>query len=101
MVRHLVLWNLLSTLTEEEKEVAAQTIKTKLEAVKDQVDGILSLNVVISPLGSSNRDLALISEFISPAALDAYQTHPAHLEAANYVRSMTCNRTCLDYEIHS
>ena len=47
---------------------------------------------------SSNRDVALISTFETVEALATYQTHPAHVEAGKYVRSVTCNRACMDYE---
>ena len=98
MVHHIVLWDLREELSGEEKKEAAAVIKEKLEAVKDKVEGVLSLEVVIDGLSSGNKDIGLISFFESAEALDAYQTHPAHVEAAGYVKSVTCNRSCLDYE---
>ena len=91
MVNHIVLWSLKPELSEEERQEAKAEIKRRLEGVCDRVEGIISL-------ASSNRDLALISSFVSKEALDGYQTHPAHLEAASYVRSKTCDRACFDYE---
>ncbi len=98
MIHHIVLWNLKEELSLEEKKEAARTIKEKLEAVTEKVEGIISLEVVINEQDSSNKDVGLISVFESVEALDAYQKHPAHLEAAGYVRSVTCDRACLDYE---
>lgn len=97
MVRHIVLWNLKEELSEQEKKEAAATIKEKLEAVKDEVEGVISLNVEINELPSSNKDIGLISTFESVEALNAYQKHPAHVQAGAYVGSVTYNRTCLDY----
>ena len=97
MVHHIVLWNLREDLNEQERKEAATAIKEKLEAVKDKVDGVISLEVVINELSSSNKDIGLISAFESVEALNAYQTHPAHVEASAYVKSVTCNRSCLDY----
>lgn len=99
MVHHIVLWDLKEELSGSEKELAARTIKEKLEAVKDKIEGVVSLEVVIDGLSSSNKDLGLISVFESEEALNAYQVHPAHIEAATYVRSMTCNRICFDYKV--
>lgn len=98
MVNHYVFWNLNDSLTAEEKKEAAQTIKEKLEAVKKLVPGVVSLEVKINELESSNRDVALISTFESVEALQGYQVHPEHVKAAGYVGSVTCNRTCFDFE---
>lgn len=98
MVHHIVFWNLREELSEAERKEAAATIKEKLEAVKNEVSGVLSLEVVINGLSSSNADIGLISAFESEESLNGYQEHPAHKQAAAYVRSMTCNRKCLDYE---
>lgn len=97
MVHHIVLWNLKEELSGKEKEEAAKTIKEKLEAVKNEVEGVISLEVVINELSSSNKDIGLISAFDSVEALNNYQTHPAHVAAASYVKSVTCGRACLDY----
>lgn len=98
MVNHIVLWNLKEELSETERKEAALRIKRELEAVKDQVDGVVSLNVVIDGLSSGNRDIALISVFETEEALKEYQVHPAHANAARFVGSVTENRTCFDYE---
>lgn len=97
MVHHIVLWNLKEELSSREKKEAAAAIKEKLEAVKDQVEGVVSLRVEMDGLPSGNKDIGLISEFESVEALEAYQKHPAHLQAGAYVGSVTYGRTCLDY----
>lgn len=97
MVHHIVLWNLKEELNEEERKAAAASIKEKLEAVKDEVEGVISLRVEINELPSSNKDIGLISAFESVEALNAYQKHPAHVQAGAYVGSVTYGRTCLDY----
>lgn len=98
MVHHIVLWNLRGELSNTEKREAALRIKKELEAVKEQVDGVVSLKVVIDGLSSGNRDIALISVFETEEALKAYQVHPAHANAAGFVGTVTANRTCFDYE---
>lgn len=98
MIHHIVLWNLKEELSETEKREAALRIKKELETVKDEVDGVVSLKVVIDGLSSGNRDIALISVFESEEALKAYQVSPAHVNAAGYVGTVTTNRTCFDYE---
>lgn len=98
MVNHIVLWNLIDGLSEEERKEAAQGIKSRLEPIKDKVQGTVSIKVVANEADSSNRDIALISKFESWEALHNYQVSPEHVEAGKYVRSVTCNRSCFDYE---
>ena len=43
MVHHIVLWNWKEGLAEVEKKEAAAKIKEKLEGVRDQVEGVVSL----------------------------------------------------------
>lgn len=97
MVYHIVLWNFKAELSDEDRKTAGAVIREKLEAVKEKVDGVLSLEVVTDALASSNKDIGLIAQFESEEALNAYQTHPAHVEAGAYIRTVTCDRTCLDY----
>ena len=98
MVNHIVLWNFKEGLSEQEKQEAAERIRRELEAVKDQVSGVVSLDVVTVPLASSNKEIGLISVFESETALQNYQVHPAHVAAGGFIKSVTENRTCLDYE---
>lgn len=99
MVNHYVFWNLNDSLTKEERTQAGLKIKEKLEAVGKLVPGVISLEVRINELESSNRDVALLSVFENVEALNAYQVHPEHINAADYVGSVTYNRTCFDFEV--
>lgn len=98
MVHHIVLWNLKEELSEAEKKEAADRIKKELEAVKKEVSGVISLNVVTNGLASSNKEIGLISVFESEEALKAYQVHPAHVAAGSFIKTVTSGRCCLDYE---
>lgn len=98
MVKHIVLWNFTEGLSESEREEAGEKMKALLEPIKELVPGAIEIQVVRNEFLSSNRDIALISTFETPDALTTYQNHPAHVEAGKYVRSVTCNRACMDYE---
>ena len=98
MVKHIVLWNFKEGMTEEEKTDAAVRMKSELEAIKPLVDGAVEIQVIKNEMASSNRDIALISTFETEEALKTYQEHPAHVEAGKFVRSVTENRACMDYE---
>lgn len=98
MVKHIVLWNFAEGFSDEEKAEAATKMKGLLEPIRELVPGAVELQVVQNQLASSNRDIALVSTFETVEALSAYQNHSAHVEAGKYVRSVTCNRACMDYE---
>lgn len=98
MVKHIVLWNFVETLSEAEKKEAVDRMKALLEPIRDKVPGAVEIQVIGNELSSSNRDVSLISAFDTVEALAAYQTHPEHVEAGKYIKSITCNRSCMDYE---
>jgi hypothetical protein len=100
MVKHVILWTLKETLSEEEKKQVMQGIKEGLEGLKGQVPGLVDIHVQIDKLESSNADLMLDSTFETADALKGYSVHPAHVAVADgKVRPYTASRTCLDYEI--
>jgi len=99
MVKHIVLWNFVDTMTEEQKQEAVAKMKQLLEPIKELVPGAVDIQVIGNQVTSSNRDVALISTFETMEALATYQTHPAHVEAGKYVRSVTCDRACMDYTV--
>ena len=45
-----------------------------------------------------NWHVVLDSDFASREDLAAYQTHPGHLEAGAFVRSVAEARSCVDYQ---
>ena len=98
MVKHVILWKLKESMSEEEKSAARAEAKRRLENLNGKIDGLVSLKVVAAPLPSSSADMMLDSEFVSTEALAGYQANPLHLEAAGYVRSVVEARLCLDFD---
>ena len=99
MVKHIVMWNFNADMSKEDKESAGLKMKELLEPIKELVPGAVDIKVVMNELESSNREIALIGTYETEDALKAYQVHPAHVEAGKFVRSVTCDRACLDFEI--
>lgn len=98
MVKHIVFWSFAEELSEEERKEAGQKMASLLEPIRELVPGAVEIQVIQNQLASSNRDIALISTFETVEALSTYQNHPAHVEAGKYVRSVTRDRACMDYE---
>lgn len=99
MVRHIILWKLKEELSQEEKEIKKQGIKTGLEGLNGRIPGLLSIKVRTDYLPSTTVDLMLDSCFESKEALKGYSTHPEHVFVANtFVRPFVANRACIDFE---
>ncbi len=100
MVKHIILWQLKEELKGEEKEQVKNNMKAYLEALVGKVPGLISMQIVIDGLESSNADVMLDSTLEDEAALKGYAVHPEHVAVADtYVRPFTAVRTCMDYEV--
>lgn len=101
MVKHIILWTLKDSLSEEEKIQIKKSIKEGLESLQGVVPGLTDIKVQIDGrLASSNADLMLDCTLESEEALKGYAVHPAHVAIANSrVRPFTAIRSCLDYNI--
>lgn len=97
MIKHIVMWNL-----KDDVDIASTRaeLKKQLEGLKEQIDSLKHVEVGFNhnPADCA-KDVTLYTEFDDQAGLDAYQIHPAHVEAAGYVRSVTTDRVVSDYEI--
>lgn len=101
MVKHIILWTLKDSLSEEEKIQIKKSIKEGLESLQGVVPGVTDIKVQIDGrLSSSNADLMLECTLESEEALKGYAVHPAHVAIANSrVRPFTAIRSCLDFTI--
>lgn len=98
MVKHIILWTLKNTLSDEEKIAVKKGIKEGLEGLKGKIPGLLEIHVETEGLASSNADLMLDSSFEDEAALKGYAVHPEHVAVADgKVRPYTAVRSCLDF----
>lgn len=98
MVRHIVAWNYADGFSEEENRKHAENMKRELENLKDLIEGIVSIQVLINPVDTSDSDIMLDSTFESEDALKAYTIHPEHVRVGtNFVKPITKNRKCIDF----
>jgi hypothetical protein len=97
MVRHIVAWNFADGFTADENRNNAEIMKKELENLKGMIEGLVSIEVFINQLESSDSDVLLDSLFESEAALNAYIVHPEHVRVGtNYVKPVVKNRKCID-----
>ncbi|NLM12270.1 MAG: Dabb family protein [Epulopiscium sp.] len=100
MVKHIVMWRLKDVTDFGSKEEMAKEAKARLEALKDKIEEIVSIEVGIN-FNSSDMayDLVLYSEFNNKQDLDTYQVHPEHLKVAEMIKANVVSRAVVDYEI--
>lgn len=91
MIKHIVLWTL-------KNPADTDSFKAQLETCKAIVPGMGAFEVAIKTAGlASSCDVALYSEFDSPEALSAYQTHPHHQKVAAALGLLRASRVDMDY----
>ncbi len=96
VIRHVVLWNLSSTDPDQRRR-DIDGMQERLTALVGVVPGLRSVTVAPDlASGDGNWDVMLLSEHDDEDALRAYQVHPAHLEAAAFIRSVVRERACVD-----
>lgn len=100
MVKHVILWNLKDSFSDDEKSDIKKGIKEGLESLAGKIPGLVDIKVNINPLPSSNADVMLDSTFEDVDSLKGYAVHPEHVAVADgKVRPYTASRVCMDYEI--
>ncbi|MEA5050636.1 MAG: Dabb family protein [Oscillospiraceae bacterium] len=97
MIRHVVLWKLRA---DADKASVKANVKTGLEGLVGQIDGLVSATVRTALVGGSAADMMLDTVFTDEAALQGYKNNPKHLQVANtFVRPFVEQRLSADFEI--
>lgn len=100
MIKHIVTWRLKEHAEGHDKATNAQLMKTQLEALRGQIEGLLAIEVGIDfSATSASMDVVLYSEFPDRAALAAYQAHPAHQAVVAFIQKVVSARQLVDYEV--
>ena len=101
MIKHIVCWKLKEQAESHLAIENAFKIKSLLEALISKIPQIGKLEIGINEASapSTNWSLVLYSEFDSWEDLQAYQSHPEHVKAGAFVKSVTELRSCVDYKI--
>lgn len=93
MVKHIVFFKLQNNTEEIKKE-----IKKQLLGLKEYISILQDIEVGIN-FSSEERayDIALITDFKTKDDLNAYATHPAHLEVVKYIKTVAIDTKVVDY----
>ena len=76
----------------------AEQVKEKLLGMEGKIPSLRSIEVGIDIVRSERSwDLSLLTRFDDRAGLDAYATHPVHLEVLNFIRAHVTQTAAVDY----
>ncbi len=98
-IRHVVTWNVAGDDPAGRAENAEQ-VADRLRGLVGVVPAIRALEVgvnIASP--EANADVVLIMDVDDLDALEDYQQHPAHQEAAAFIRSVVTGRAAVDFRV--
>ena len=95
MIRHIVMFR----IKDEYKDEIPQLVKN-FYSMKGKIEGMVNLEAGADFLHSERSyDLALITEFNSREAFNAYQTHPIHMPVKKRMHEVRSTSAACDYEI--
>ena len=64
MVHHIVMWKFKPEIEENKKEELKKAMEENLTALVGKIPGLLTLEFVACPFGSSTHDMALVSKAV-------------------------------------
>ena len=95
---HIVTWR-LNGASEAERREQARTVIGAVEATRDRIPGLVSLEAGVNVVESPDAwDVGAVMVFGSRADLEAYQTHPDHLALKATIGPLRSARSQLDFE---
>lgn len=98
MVKHIVLFKLKESLSQEEKQKVMTSFKNAIEALPATIGYIRKIHVGLNINADEKWDICLDSEFDSLEDVRNYAIHPAHVAAASIIKEAKQDRACTDYE---
>jgi hypothetical protein len=100
MIKHIVMWQLKDFAEGAPKQENALKAKQLLEGLNGKIKGIKLLEVGINLNDTpAAYDIVLYSEFANRQDLDAYQQHPEHAKAGDFIGKIRQDRKVVDYEV--
>ncbi len=92
MLTHIVLFKL-------KDRAVIDTARARLAALEGRIKPLRSLEVGVDVvMGERSFDIALVATFDDRAGLEAYRTHPLHVEVADYIKAASEAVVSVDYD---
>ena len=95
MIRHIVMFRI-----KDEYKKDIPDIVEKFYGMKGKIEGMVNLEAGADFLHSERSyDVALVTEFESREAFEAYQTHPVHMPVKKRMHEVRSTSVACDYII--
>lgn len=95
MVKHIVTFKLSGTASE--RRHVAESFKSALEKLPEQIDVLQSIEVGINENQNETWDVVLTAVVDKMSDVEIYANHPAHIAAAALLSGHKSDRACVDY----
>jgi len=101
MIKHIVMWKVGGD-TPAVKAVNAQRVKDAFDRLRGRIAGMRHIEIGIDSSAVDYAcDVVLVAEFDSAAALEAYATHPDHLQVRSELEGLRTARHQVDYRVQT
>ena len=101
MITHIVMWTLKDTAEGRDKAANAAEMKARLLALPAKLPLVLDMRVAEGQeifAAVPATDLVLYTTFKTKEDLNAYATHPLHMEVVEFVKKVVAERRVVDFE---
>lgn len=98
MVKHIVMFKLKETLSQEDKNSVMLEFKKAIEALPETITFIRHIFVGSNTNSAEKWDICLESEFDSLDDVKRYAVHPDHVAAGSILKDAKEDRACVDFE---
>ena len=93
MIKHIVFFKL-----EDNSEANKEAVKTRIMGMKGKIDVLKHIEVGVNFSPEERAfDLALVTDFETKEALQAYAIHPLHVEVVTFLKSINTVTKVVDY----
>lgn len=101
MIKHIVMFKMKPEFEGKTAMENALEAKVRAEKLADLVPSLKKIEVCLNAekANPDNYEFALVCEFEDMEGLDAYRTHPGHVEFGKFITPRRDLRACIDYEI--
>lgn len=93
MIKHIVMWKF-----KDGEEENMKKFLEGLNALKEEIPEIRSLETGININPKNEYDAILISEFENMEDLEKYKNNPKHVKVSNMCKEIRISRQAIDYE---
>ena len=98
MVKHIVMFKLKDTLSQDEKNDLMVAFKRAIEVLPETITFIRRIYVGFNINSAEKWDICLESEFENLDDVKKYAVHPSHVAAGAILKDAKEDRACVDFE---